>query len=339
MAGMFYSLQETAQKLKKSEDEVKQFIKDGKIRVFYDGPNPLFKIDEVEALVSKSDSHELEQLALADDSQGVPAKPAPKKPAPSKEGSEKKPDDSIFLADETASKGDVLNADTAILGDGLNLEGTGTGADKLEDLLAETKEGGEAVPAGSKGDEDLGLDTFGSGGLLDVSLQADDTSLGGILDEIYTSQGEEGQAPEGENIEMAIQGEVMTEPRHGPVEPALSVMPAYVEPAPDTMSNAFGLVLFIPFFATILTLIIASVGSLKIMPSFLNKLKSNVAGVPLVWYIAAIACIIALLIIAGGAVFNPDKIKTKKVKEPKPPKEKKVIEKKIKEKKPKEKKK
>jgi hypothetical protein len=37
-------------------------------------------------------------------------------------------------------------------------------------------------------EEDVNLDTFGSGsGLLDLSLQADDTSLGGILDEIYTS--------------------------------------------------------------------------------------------------------------------------------------------------------
>ena len=36
--------------------------------------------------------------------------------------------------------------------------------------------------------DDINLDSFGSGsGLLDLSLQADDTSLGGILDEIYRS--------------------------------------------------------------------------------------------------------------------------------------------------------
>ena len=46
-------------------------------------------------------------------------------------------------------------------------------------------------------EDDVNLDSFGSGsGLLDLSLQADDTSLGGILDEIYTSEGggEEGKA-------------------------------------------------------------------------------------------------------------------------------------------------
>lgn len=38
-------------------------------------------------------------------------------------------------------------------------------------------------------EEDVNLDSFGSGsGLLDLSLQADDTSLGGIIDEIYTSE-------------------------------------------------------------------------------------------------------------------------------------------------------
>ena len=41
----------------------------------------------------------------------------------------------------------------------------------------------------------MNLDTFGSvSGLLDLSLQADDTSLGGILDEIYTPGGGEGKA-------------------------------------------------------------------------------------------------------------------------------------------------
>ena len=45
-------------------------------------------------------------------------------------------------------------------------------------------------------EDDVNLDSFGSGsGLLDLSLQADDTSLGGILDEIYTSEG--GEAAEG----------------------------------------------------------------------------------------------------------------------------------------------
>jgi hypothetical protein len=52
MAGMFYSLQEAVEKLNKTEDELKQIVKEGKLREFRDGPNLLFKVEEVEALMS-----------------------------------------------------------------------------------------------------------------------------------------------------------------------------------------------------------------------------------------------------------------------------------------------
>ncbi len=52
MAGMFYSLQEAAEKLKKTEEELKQLVKQGKLREFRDGAHLLFKIDEVEALMA-----------------------------------------------------------------------------------------------------------------------------------------------------------------------------------------------------------------------------------------------------------------------------------------------
>jgi hypothetical protein len=57
MAGMFYSLQEVAAKLNKTEEEIKEIIKQGRLREFRDGPNLLFKVDEVEALMS--DTREL----------------------------------------------------------------------------------------------------------------------------------------------------------------------------------------------------------------------------------------------------------------------------------------
>ena len=44
MAGMFYSLQEAAEKLNKTEEELKQIVKEGKLREFRDGPNLLFKV-------------------------------------------------------------------------------------------------------------------------------------------------------------------------------------------------------------------------------------------------------------------------------------------------------
>jgi excisionase family DNA binding protein len=55
MAGMFYSLQEATEKLNKTEEEINQLVQDGKLREFRDGPNLLFKVEEVEALLSGTD--------------------------------------------------------------------------------------------------------------------------------------------------------------------------------------------------------------------------------------------------------------------------------------------
>ncbi|MGB7581029.1 MAG: helix-turn-helix domain-containing protein, partial [Sedimentisphaerales bacterium] len=52
MAGMFYSIKEVAEKLGKSEDEVRQIVKSGRLREFRDGSNLLFKVDEVNSLLS-----------------------------------------------------------------------------------------------------------------------------------------------------------------------------------------------------------------------------------------------------------------------------------------------
>jgi hypothetical protein len=49
---MFYSLKEVAEKLNKTEDQVKEIVREGKLREFREGPNSLFKVDEVEALMS-----------------------------------------------------------------------------------------------------------------------------------------------------------------------------------------------------------------------------------------------------------------------------------------------
>ena len=62
MAGMFYSLQEAIEKLNKTEDEIKQIVADGKLREFRDGPSLLFKVEEVDALVSDAGDVGLEEI-------------------------------------------------------------------------------------------------------------------------------------------------------------------------------------------------------------------------------------------------------------------------------------
>ena len=55
MAGMFYTLQEVVEKLGKSESQVQDLIRDGKLREFRDGAKLLFKVSEVEELTANMD--------------------------------------------------------------------------------------------------------------------------------------------------------------------------------------------------------------------------------------------------------------------------------------------
>src|SRR5688572_14242014 len=50
MAKMFYTLDEAKAALAKSEDEIKQFAREGRLREFRDGPRLMFKADQVEQL-------------------------------------------------------------------------------------------------------------------------------------------------------------------------------------------------------------------------------------------------------------------------------------------------
>lgn len=53
MAGMFCSIEEAAQRLAKTEDDIKEMIKQGTLREFRDGPNLLLKVDEIEEVAQK----------------------------------------------------------------------------------------------------------------------------------------------------------------------------------------------------------------------------------------------------------------------------------------------
>jgi excisionase family DNA binding protein len=365
MAGMFYSSQEAAEKLSKTEDELKQLVKEGKLREFRDGANVLFKVDEVENLMSESDviglaeepelkvskpeapESEFPELEIEASETPEPesaakeiptaktAEPSGLEAAPAEESAADT--DEILLAPETGAPApsDLTDADTALTGLGTSVLGeTDQDYEVTDDTMAET-----AVPGGTAGtkpevpleeiEDDVNLDTFGSGsGLLDLSLQADDTSLGGILDEIYTAEGE-GQEP----------GEVGAEPV-GPagVEPAQVIgedelavaQPApamgalaapFVEAPPDAQSNMLGMLLFLPLVVIIYTTVVVVSGLKGVIPSILQSIQS------FIWYIMGAAAVLALLVAGAAFLFAGERgTAVKKEKKPKEPKIKKVKE-------------
>jgi excisionase family DNA binding protein len=326
MAGMFYSLKEVAAKLNKTEEQVKEIVHQGRLREFRTGGSEvLFKIDEVEALMSGT------RIMAA---QKVPAdvKPQPQaKPKPAEEP--QVIEDEIYLApeaEEPAAKGPELSelsdGDT-IASEGINVLGE-TDKDKdyqmAEDTLGETKlEPGKTAPLPSdetsleKIEQDVNLDTFGSGsGLLDLSLQADDTSLGGILDEIYTPTGEGGKDAAAAGAEPTSAMDVGAETEHiisegpGAGMEAFAMQAAYAEPGPDRASNIFGIMLILPLFVVIYTAMVTVAGLQASMPAILSTVQG------LIMYVLGGIIVVALILTAVG--FMP----TGGPKTPKPPKEK-----------------
>lgn len=356
MAGMFYSIKEVSEKLGKSEDDVRQLVKAGRLREFRDGPNLLFKVDEVNSLMSDTGLMEVRKETGKSAPADKPAEPKPQaepaveKPAAPTPETEAEAEE-ILLAPETPEKPgeeiQLTDADTQIVEEGIKVLGETDTAEALEgDTGGETFKGLSGTPAAGKEasleeiEKDVSLDTFGSGsGLLDLSLQADDTSLGGILDEIYTPGGE-GKAPaaaapaagsaEGSAMEVAAEADqILSEGQfpETPVAPAVgAAAQAYIEPEPDAMSNAMGVMLFIPLIAVIYTAIVAVAGFSNMMPTILKPVQG------FIWYIAGGLAAASLLITGIGATMGgekkpkPPKVKKEKpltVKKEKPPKEKK----------------
>jgi len=411
MAGMFYSLEETASKLQKSEDELHELVKEGKLREFRDGPNLLFKVDEVESLIPEGqsgntpesaqpeqpqedsqqqeqaqeqepqlddtgeqqdaeDAEETVEMSLADTSEPKSDESESSdefivedtsEPEAEDESEQAGLTDEILLNDtsqeqlaqeeheeeaaesnediilddaesrepsaqtaeegvEVLSESDTdydLSADTSAetsageSGD-ISLESSGsfldTGKNSLEEGLEESglsEESEEKSAFGSDGasleeiEEDVNLDSFGSGsGLLDLSLQADDTSLGGILDEIYTPEEEEKQQSSGSASVMAVAGEAeeMTNGGIGGLDSDLQpqVMAALMEPEPDTISNALGGMLFLPLIAVVLTALVTVAG----LAGVKTGLLATIQGV--IWYV-----VIGMIVVSLAAVGIP----------------------------------
>jgi len=274
----------------------------------------------------------------------IAEEPEPVAPEPSESAADS---DEILLAPETGAplmSNDLTNADTALTGLGTSVLGeTDQDYAITDDTMAET-----AIPTGAGGttpevpleeiEEDVNLDTFGSGsGLLDLSLQADDTSLGGILDEIYTTEDEAKELVEAEgDSAMAVAAEADQIISEGELSAPLAApeMTAIARPmmevAPDAQSNTLGMLLFLPLVVVIYTSVVAISGLRGVMPSILGSVQA------FIWYIMGGAAVVAGLVVVAAFMFTGERApkekkakkvkvkKEKKAKEPKKPKEKKA---------------
>src|SRR5215218_7181946 len=72
MAKMFYTLDETKASLGKSEEDIKQLTREGRLREFRDGPRLMFKADQVEQLKAELGGGGLDQVDLGPSDSGAP---------------------------------------------------------------------------------------------------------------------------------------------------------------------------------------------------------------------------------------------------------------------------
>ncbi len=179
MAKAFYSMEEVAELLGKSPDEIKELVRDGSLREFRDAGKIFFKAEDVNKLTGGDE-------AASEDSGEIALEPAaaePELPALADEGT------SVIgleaVDDEPTPERKSPDLDTVPTTSGIGVFDD----DEIEidaDPMAETQI--TAPPT----DDQVALEGTGSGsGLLDLTREADDTSLGAeLLDEIYPGEEE-----------------------------------------------------------------------------------------------------------------------------------------------------
>lgn len=213
MAKLFYTLEETCTRLKKSEDEVTQMAQSGQLDEMRDGESVMFKRQQVDLLAgdSGSESGEIE-LDLSSGASGFDLSLGDTgdiAPPVTDEDSDKDASTSSSGYDLSGSGTGLSHSGSAA---GLDLGSGGSASGMGFDLGASASgsaagfdlgETGDATGFGSATfeadddsaetrvsdavDEELSLESVGSGsGLLDLTRESDDTSLGAeLLDEVW----------------------------------------------------------------------------------------------------------------------------------------------------------
>ena len=204
MAKLFYTLEEACTRLNKSEDEVRSMAQSGQLEEMRDGDSIMFKRQQVDLLAGDEGGGELDLdisgggsslgLDLSGSAPGVTAEPTADLPAG---GSGYGLSDSgTGLGLGGSASGLDLGGSGSGFGFDLGDSGSAAGLDLGDSAAASgigaAFEGGEdddsaETRVADAVDEELSLEAVGSGsGLLDLTRESDDTSLGAeLLDEVW----------------------------------------------------------------------------------------------------------------------------------------------------------
>jgi hypothetical protein len=190
MAKMFYSTEEAAQRLGKSESDLKDLVRTGKLREFRDAGKVNYKVQDVDALAAKLAPATLKPEPAARASSAASASGEIILEAVEDSGVELAPTstDVLSLADADAEEtgyampqAQKSKGSTVVPSVGVNVFDD----DELDEVVDPLAQTAVTDVAG------LGIEGVGSGsGILNLTRESDDTSLGAeLLEEIYTGEG------------------------------------------------------------------------------------------------------------------------------------------------------
>ncbi len=341
-------MQEACEKLGKTEAQIKDILREGKLREFRDGPKLLFKtedVDELASSIAEIDITAVDEIASADmaasgsqadisleGTADIAFKPDADR--------EQLGEDNILDGLDLTGLGNLTGADTTIGSMGISVLGDTDDEYKLAgdtrgDTIADDTKG-DIIADDTKGDiiaddsaddmlgdldDDINLESVGSGsGLLDLSLQADDTSLGAVLDDILPAAADGEISPGGigaEADELFEQGQIETPGSSVGISAPVASMPIdgravamYIEPEPTGLDSVCGISLFIPLAATIFTAIVMITAFRGFSPTIVKiAQKTAFADLSMIWCVTGVLAILVLLMLLIAAAMGGKKAK------------------------------
>ncbi len=267
MGKMYYSTEEAAQRLGVTEEELAGLVEQGQLMVYADGADRVYRADEVDGLAGPAEagapiafdtSSGLEALTPADTADELAAMTDTGEVELTPAGES----DIIDLAD-TADEPIVLGKDDTVI----SSEGISVFDD--EDLEVETADPMAKTTIAPSVEDQISLEGIGSGsGLLDLTRESDDTSLGAeVLDHIDSLPTSSGVAEAIASADIAY-GE---EP-----EPVVAVEAPTVVEEVDPSSGAFaGLIVAGMIIMLVATAAVVPAIWWGVVPSYVETLTKN----------------------------------------------------------------
>jgi len=336
MAKMFYTMDETKTALGKNEEEIKHLAAQGRLREFRDGAKLMFKADQVEHLkgelagsaepldLTSGDSGFALSLTDEDSPPGRSGTPLGGTKSGSTLGSTAGVNASRAPADDTALAGDIgLSGSASGLPSsgkgsvsGSSLAGSAAGSRSGIDIFA-GEESDKADPSaqtsiapGINADQ-IAIEGGGSGsGLLDLTRESDDTSLGAeLLDEMTPNASGARRPPTGEG---SITGSALGASAMGQSGAGMTVSdssssssrpsaPQMVE-APDPLAPAFGMACLGAALVVLFAAFALMCGLAGNHPDIIKKFGQGAPGGYNFWIVVGMSLALPALLFVTGFV-------------------------------------